>query len=76
LIYYALSMFKVMLALLIVSSSIHALFAHAKKGSFTLFDPILSISSFLSYFPRSFVWVLLLLSIAFIVFVASSIIKR
>jgi hypothetical protein len=69
-------MFKVLLALLIVSSSIHALFAHAKKGSFTFFDPILSISSLLSYFPRSLVWVLLLLSLTFIVFVASSMIKR
>jgi hypothetical protein len=69
-------MFKVLLALLIVSSSIHALFVHAKKGSFTLFDPILSLSSLLSYFPKSLVWILLLLSVSFIVFVASSMIKR
>jgi hypothetical protein len=70
-------MFKVLLALLIVSSAIHALIMQAKKVSFNpLLDPIFSISSFLSYFPRTLTWMVLLVSIGFIIFVASSILKK
>ena len=51
LIYYALSMFKMLLALLIVPSSLHSLFAHAKKGSFTFSTPSWASHRFYPIFP-------------------------
>ena len=74
---YILALLKVLLALLLVSSSIHALITHAKKASFNpIVDPVLSFSSLLSYFPRSLSWMVLLAAIGFIVFVVSAILKR
>jgi hypothetical protein len=68
---------KIVLALVIVSSSIHALITHAKITSFNpIVDPVLSFSSLLSYFPRSLSWVILLASVGFIIFAISAIIRR
>ena len=68
---------KIVLALVLVSSSTHALITHAKNTSFNpVVDPVLSFSSLLSYFPRSVSWVVLLVSVGFIIFAVSAIIRR
>jgi hypothetical protein len=72
-----LALVKIVLALVFVSSSIHALITHAKKTSFNpIMDPILSFSSLLSYFPRSVAWVILLVSIGIIIVAVNAILKR
>jgi hypothetical protein len=72
-----LALVKIVLALVLVSSSTHALITHAKKTSFNpIMDPILSFSSLLSYFPRSVAWVILLVSIGIIIVAVNAILKR